>query len=385
MRKNKVLVALLILAMTFCLIACSCGGVKLEEEKVTVTFDTDGGSEIEKQTIAKGGAVVKPETPKKAGYIFDKWTQNGKEYEFGSAVNEDITLKAIWIDPKESGSSGTSGNKPEEVKVESLAWESNWYWVQEMSFCQPGVQITPESARGQIIFSSSDLNIATVDANGRIYGVKPGYVTITMKCGDKTADLSLEVKSAAKPGISLNTNHLVLHYHNNEVSNDMYALSVSFENGANPYSAVTWISSDPGVAGVSNGVVGAQELGHTVITATTAEGYSASCDVYVTGTALRVYYKGAPLLSGANLDLYYTYELSLVEDHYYENGFSKSVYVSDQCNFSAPIGISFAKQDEYFGIMYFDSSYITNGNDYMIQFQDPLNMVYSDLIWIHIN
>ena len=76
------------------------------------------------------------------------------------------------------------------------------------------------------------------------------------------------------------------------------------------------------LAGVANGVVGANELGHTVITATTAEGYTASCDVYVTGTALRVYYKGAPLQYGANLDLYYTHELSLVEDHYYDNGFS---------------------------------------------------------------
>lgn len=385
MKKNKVLVILLILAMTFCFTACYCGGVKKEEGTVTVTFDTDGGNEIEKQTIAKGGAIVKPETPKKTGYIFDKWTLDGKEYEFGSAVDEDITLKAIWIDQKESGSSGDSGNKPEEVKVESLAWESNWYWVQEMSFGQPGVLISPESARSQISFSSSDLNIATVDTNGRIYGIKPGYATITMKCGDKTADLSLEVRSTAKPSISLNTNHLVLHYHNNEVSSEMYALSVSFHNGANPYSAITWTSSDPSVAGVSDGVIGAHELGHTIITATTAEGYSASCDVYVTGTALRVYYKGAPLQSGANLDLYYTYELSLVEDHYYENGYSKSVYVSGQCTLAGPAGIAFAKQDEYFGIMYFDSSYISSGNDYMIQFQDSLNMVSSDLIWIHIN
>ena len=384
MKKNKVLVVLLIFALVFCFTAC--GGGKKEEDKVTVTFDTDGGSAVESQTIAKGGAVVKPETPKKTGFIFAKWTLDGKEYQFGSAVNEDITLKAAWKETFHgSGSSGGSGENTDNVTVESLAWESTWYVVQEFSYCQPAVYITPESARSLITFASSDSSIATVDASGRIYGIKAGTATISMKCGDKTADLSLEVKAAATPSISLDTNYVVLKYHNNEVSNDMYPLTVSFNGGANPSSPVTWTSSDPNVAGVSGGVVGAHELGHTVITATTAEGYTASCDVYVTGTALRVYYKGAPLQYGANLDLYYTYELTLVEDHYYDNGFSKSVYVSDQCSMDAPIGVTFKTWDEYSGTLYFDSSYITNGDDIMLQFRDPLNMVSSDLIWVHIN
>ena len=389
----------MIFAMAFCLAACACGGSPKEEDKVTVTFDTDGGSTIESQTIAKGGAVVKPENPKKTGYIFNKWTLDGKEYQFGSAVNENITLKAVWTDPNHgslSGSGGGSisssggsisigGSKPEEVKVESLAWESTYYWVQEKNYCQPVIYVTPESAKSQIVFSSSDTSIAMVDANGKIYGAKPGTAIITASCGDKITYLTLEVKAVLTPSISLNTNHVVLKYHNNEVSNDLYPLTVYFHDGADPYSPVTWTSSDPNVAGVANGVVGANELGHTVITATTAEGYTASCDVYVTGTALRVYYKGAPLQYGANLDLYYTHELSLVEDHYYDNGFSKSVYVSDQCSMDAPVGVSFYIKDENSGLLYFDSSYITNGDDIQIQFRDPLNMVSSDLIWIHIN
>ena len=388
MKKNRVLAVLLIFAMVFCFTACACGGNPKDEDKVTVTFDTDGGSKIESQTIAKGGAVVKPEAPKKTGYIFDKWTLDGKEYQFGSAVNENITLKAVWKDPNHSGGSisisGGSGGKPEEIKVESLAWESTYYWVQEKNYCQPVIYITPESARSQIVFSSSDANIAMVDANGKIYGVKPGTAIITASCGDKITYLTLEVKSALTPSISLDTDHVVLKYHNNEVSNDLYPLTVYYHDGADPFSPVTWTSSDPNVAGVANGVVGANELGHTVITATTAEGYSASCDVYVTGTALRVYYKGYSLSYGANIDLYYTYELSLVEDHYYDNGFSKSVNVTDQCSLDAPAGVSFFPLDEYSGYLSC-SSPITNGDDIQIQFRDPLNMVSSDLIWIHIN
>ena len=93
MKTNRVLALILLFAMVLCF--ASCGGGKKEGNKVTVTFDTDGGSAVEAQTIDKGGAVVKPETPKKTGYIFDKWTLNGNEYEFGSAVNEDITAVAF--------------------------------------------------------------------------------------------------------------------------------------------------------------------------------------------------------------------------------------------------------------------------------------------------
>ncbi|MBQ9911743.1 MAG: Ig-like domain-containing protein [Firmicutes bacterium] len=393
MKKNKVLAILLVFAMVLCF--ASCGGGSKEGEKVTVTFDTDGGSAVEAQTIEKGGAVVKPETPKKTGFIFDKWTLNGKEYEFGSAVNENITIKALWTDPNAgngggsggsggSGDSGNSGSKPETVQCDSLAWENNWYWVQELCYCQPVVYITPESARSQIVFTCSDTSIATVDANGLIYGIKPGNVTITIKCGDKTDDLPLEVRPAPKPGISLSETKLVLHYSNNETSNHLHPLTVSFNNGANPASAVTWTSSDVNVAGVANGVVGANELGHAVITATTAEGYTASCDVYVTGTALRVYHRstGQRLQYGEHFDRNFTKELVLVEDYYYDSGLSKQVNVSNQVVINAPWQISYSQQGE-FGIMYFDSS-ITAG-EYSIQFSDPLNLVVSDLYNIYID
>ncbi|MBR0416717.1 MAG: Ig-like domain-containing protein [Firmicutes bacterium] len=408
MKKNRVFALLLVFAMVLCL--ASCGGGK-GGEIMTVTFDTDGGSAVEAQTTEKGNAILKPETPKKEGYIFDKWTLNGVEYEFGSAVTENITLKAVWVDPNAgneggsggsggsegsggsggsegSGSSGGSGgseSKPETVKVESLSWENNWYWVQELCYCQPVVYITPESARSQIVFSCSDTSIATVDKDGLIYGIKPGNVTITVKCGDKSDDLPLEVRPAPKPGISLSDEKIVLHYSNNETSNHLHPLTVSFNNGADPNSAVTWTSSDVNVAGVANGVVGANELGHAVITATTAEGYTASCEVYITGTALRVYHRntGQPLGYGEHFEQYYTYELVLVEDSYYESGLSKQVNVSDQVVISAPWQISYSKQGD-FGIMYFDSS-IATGQDYTIQFSDPLNLVVSDLYKIYVD
>ncbi|MBR3785455.1 MAG: InlB B-repeat-containing protein [Firmicutes bacterium] len=63
----------------------------------TVTFDTDGGSEIEAQHVVYGDTAVVPETPTKTGYTFKRWiTESGKSFSFGTAITEDITIYAKW-------------------------------------------------------------------------------------------------------------------------------------------------------------------------------------------------------------------------------------------------------------------------------------------------
>lgn len=64
--------------------------------KVTVKFDTKGGSSIKDQVVEKGTKVVKPANPTRKGYTFIGWSLNGKSYDFNSKVNGDITLVATW-------------------------------------------------------------------------------------------------------------------------------------------------------------------------------------------------------------------------------------------------------------------------------------------------
>ena len=62
----------------------------------TITFNSDGGSNVPSQTVLEGGKVIKPVDPIKSGYIFKEWQLNGISYNFDAIVNENITLTAIW-------------------------------------------------------------------------------------------------------------------------------------------------------------------------------------------------------------------------------------------------------------------------------------------------
>jgi len=69
---------------------------KYEYKKVTVTYELDGGTGLTSKTIPIDSSIEIPEPPKKEGYKFLKWMQNGKEFSFSTKITEDITIKAIW-------------------------------------------------------------------------------------------------------------------------------------------------------------------------------------------------------------------------------------------------------------------------------------------------
>ena len=65
----------------------------------TVTFETNGGSEIANQTIASGKTATMPQTPTKNGYEFLGWFTDedfNEVYRFATPVTEDITIYAKW-------------------------------------------------------------------------------------------------------------------------------------------------------------------------------------------------------------------------------------------------------------------------------------------------
>lgn len=72
-------------------------------EAVTVTFDVNGGSEIDPVVLIKGDKVAKPADPEHSGYIFGGWFKENtfeNVYDFADAVYTDTTIYAEWVSSK---------------------------------------------------------------------------------------------------------------------------------------------------------------------------------------------------------------------------------------------------------------------------------------------
>ena len=93
---------MLLLLALLCLLACVSGCAKQEEEETiyyTVSFNSNGGSPIESQTVAEHGRVSPVTPPTREGYLFDGWkSEHGSFWNFESDVpTSDMTLTATWI------------------------------------------------------------------------------------------------------------------------------------------------------------------------------------------------------------------------------------------------------------------------------------------------
>ena len=148
--------------------------------------------------------------------------------------------------------------------------------------------VSPANASNKTVsWSSSNPAVATV-ANGIVTPIAPGnaVITVTTVNGGYTASCTVTVTSASIPvtGVSLSPISLNLAAGG---ATGVLTATVSPANASNK--AVTWQSSNPGVASVSNGVVTPLSQGSTVITVITADGsYSAACSITVSSAQVPV-------------------------------------------------------------------------------------------------
>ncbi|MBO5117540.1 MAG: InlB B-repeat-containing protein, partial [Treponema sp.] len=70
--------------------------LKAKAKKMTVKFDSNGGSAVAEAKVDYNTAVAKPTDPTLDGSTFQGWTLDGKAYDFNAKVTKDITLKATW-------------------------------------------------------------------------------------------------------------------------------------------------------------------------------------------------------------------------------------------------------------------------------------------------
>ena len=62
----------------------------------TVTFNSNGGSDVAQQPVEHGGKAEKPADPTYAGHVFVGWYAGNTSYDFDQVVTSDIELTAHW-------------------------------------------------------------------------------------------------------------------------------------------------------------------------------------------------------------------------------------------------------------------------------------------------
>ena len=265
--KKRVIIILLILLFIFLILMCFW---LFSRKMYEVTFDSDGGTEIASVKVKENDKVEKPDDPTKDGYLFAGWYYLDELYDFETPVKQDMILKAKWT---------------ELIELEGMSLNTT-----ELTLAPDGAAVLipilqPENANNvELIWTSSDESIATVDENGNVKAIKEGIVTITVKTADGKYIASCTVKVSKETvkveGVTISGSKEV-----NVGGTIKLTAKVTPDNATNK--DVSWSSSNPSVARVDqNGNVTGLKAGKVTITVTTADGgHKATYDITVNATS----------------------------------------------------------------------------------------------------
>lgn len=177
--------------------------IEVEGNLYTVTFDSNGGSEITSRRVGENGSVIKPTDPTREGYTFLGWYLNGEEFDFNTKITSDITLTARWEEITNEGEgqggsgSGGGGGSTGPINVTSVSLNFKTIYLDIGETKTVTARVYPSNATNRTVtWSSSNNNIATV-SNGNITGVSAGTVTITATAGGKSASVEVIVSASS--------------------------------------------------------------------------------------------------------------------------------------------------------------------------------------------
>ena len=184
-----------------------------------------------------------------------------------------------WLKMKTSSiSTGYVSKKYVNVPVVSVKMASTASVINGKTVTVKGTVYPACATNTKVTYSSSNTGVATVNASGVVTGKKVGSATITAKSssGGKTAKCKVTVKPAPVASVALNRTTLAMTLGGSST----ITATISPSNAANK--AVTWSSSNTGVATVSCGRITAVNVGTATITVRTTDGgKTATCRVTV--------------------------------------------------------------------------------------------------------
>lgn len=236
------------------------------------TFSTDGGKTWEtEQTQANDGNKTAHDI---AVNVTIPAGANGFRVIRRAGTSTILTSITLSI-----GASGPAGP----VAVTGVTLDKTSLSIEAGQTAQLTATIQPANADNQAVtWSSSDNNVVSVDATGKITANAKGSATITVTTADggKTAICTVTVTEPAAPvavtGVTLNKNNTTIYTGRTET------LTATIQPADATNKAITWTSDNTGVATINNGVVTGVSVGTATITVKTADGgFSATCTVTV--------------------------------------------------------------------------------------------------------
>ncbi|TMU55226.1 Ig-like domain-containing protein [Flagellimonas algicola] len=152
-------------------------------------------------------------------------------------------------------------------------------------FYTEGLQVTTDIGSATVAWSSSNEDVAAVNANGEVTPLAIGTTTITAKVGEATATCSINVADGPVNELTLDEETLEL------FTNEMGGLSLTIDAEVENTSAPVWHSDDETVAtvdqegNVTGQGTGTVEVSVTVDNMTIAMVVTVNPNVYVVGSA----------------------------------------------------------------------------------------------------
>lgn len=175
----------------------------------------------------------------------------------------------------------TEDTKPETIPCSGIVLGNNVVELNGVGMARLlDVKIIPENTTDSVTFESSDPDVATVTAQGRVTAVAPGQAIITVKCGEISKECRVICDFEEEPTQETQETEAVetFELNRNDITFAAKGEKFTFSVAGVDADQITWSSADSSIASISNGRVVAEGPGTTTIKAEYA-GKSASCIV----------------------------------------------------------------------------------------------------------
>ena len=276
MNRSKILISILLLAALLCLSI-----IQASADDPSLTLDVQEAVVLKGKKLQLTASVTDTE-----GKV--KFTWESSEPKVADVKNGSVTGKAAGeavITCRTTLADGTELKASCKVAVQIpvsgiKAAAGNMTALCGVTAEPAAITILPADASNPAVtWESSDDSVAAVDEHGAVTGIKPGKAVVTATAADgsgKSCKINVTVYQAVE-SVTLDRTELVL------AKKRAASLQATAEPGNSSGVKITWTSSDPKIAKVSNGRVTAASAGEADITVTakSADGTEVSRVCYV--------------------------------------------------------------------------------------------------------